>query len=106
MGCELLREGFFGGLDQTSEAFGIADGDLGEHLAVDGDIGLLQTIHEFGVGDIVDAASGIDSADPKLAIVALDEATGVVGVTERVADLLFRGFEKEVLGAEISFGSL
>lgn len=103
---ELLREGFLRGLNQTGEGLGIVDGDLGEHLAVDGDLGFLETAHELGVGDVVDAASGIDPLDPKFAVVALDEATGIVRVTERVTDLLFGGFEEEVLGAEIAFSSL
>ena len=102
----LLSKGFFAGLDQTGEGLGIVDGDLGEHLAVDLDVALLQTGHEAGIGDVVGAASGIDSLDPKLAIVALDEAARIVSVTEGVANLLLRGFEQKVLGAEITFSAL
>ena len=60
------------------------DGDLGKHLAVDGDATLLEAVHEDGVGDVIDAAGGIDSLDPEFAIVPLDETTGDVSVTEGV----------------------
>ena len=106
LGFRLFREGFFAGFDQTGEGLGIGDGDLGEHLAVDDDTGLLQTIHEFGVGDVVGAASGIDSLDPEFAIIALDEAARIIRIAEGVANLFLRGLEEKVLGAEITFGGL
>ena len=89
----LLSKGALRGGDETGEGLGIMDGDLREHLAVDGDVRFLEAVHEDGVGDIVDAASGIDSLDPELTIVPLDEATGDVSVAEGVEDLLLRGFE-------------
>ena len=69
------------------------DGKLRKHLAVDGDVGFLEAVHEHGIGDIVGAASGIDSLDPELTVVPLDEATGDVSVAEGVEDLFLRGFE-------------
>jgi hypothetical protein len=102
----LFRESFFAGRDEPGECLGVVDGDLGEHLAVDLDIALLKPVHETGVGDIVDAASGIDPLNPKLTIVALDETAGIVSVTEGVANLLLRGFEEKMLRAEITFGAL
>ena len=106
MVAELLRERLFSGSDKSGERLFIVDGDLGEHLAVDDDAGLLQTIHEFGVGDVVGAASGIDSLDPEFAIIALDEAAGIIRIAEGVANLFLRGLEEKVLGAEITFGGL
>ena len=45
-----LLEGSLGLLGQSGESGGIADGDLGEHLAVEIDAGLLQTADELGIG--------------------------------------------------------
>ena len=104
LGFCLFREGFFAGFDQTGEGLGIGDGDLGEHLAVDLDAALLESVHEDGVGDVVGAASGVDTLDPELAIVTLHQTTGIVGVAEGVANLLLSGFEQEVFAAEVAFG--
>ena len=102
----LLAEGGFGGRDQPGEGFRIVDGDLGEHLAVHLDAGLLEAAHEDGIADAVDAASSVDALDPELTIIPLDEATGIVSVTERVANLLFGGLEEKVLRAEVAFCAL
>ena len=106
MVAELLRERLFGGSDKSGERLFIVDGDLGEHLAVDDDARFLEAIHEFGIGDVVETASGVDPLDPKLAVVALDEATGIVGITKRMANLFFRGLEEKMLGTKVTFGSL
>ena len=102
----LFAEGAFRGGDQGSEGFRVVDRDFGEHLAVDGDVALLEAVHEDGVGDVVDSASGIDAADPEFAVVSLDKATGDIGITEGVKDLFLRGFEQKMLGTEVAFGHL
>lgn len=102
----LFGKGFLRGLDKSGEGLGIGDGDFGKHLTVDFDVRLLKSVHEDGIRDVVHAASGVDALDPELTIVALDEAAGIVSVTEGVADLLLSGLEKEMFAAEVTLGHL
>src|SRR5262249_49552240 len=64
--------------------------EVGEHLAVDVDLGRLQAGHESRVRDVVLAASGVDANDPEPPELALARAPVAVGVPERVHDLLVR----------------
>ena len=40
---------------------------VGENLAVEGDAGLLQTVHEHRVAQAIGAAAGVDTSDPQTA---------------------------------------
>ena len=92
----------FRGFNETGEGLRIDDRDLGEHLAVDLDAGFLQAAHEDAVADAIETASGVDALDPKLAVIPLDQTAGIVRIAKRMANLLFRGFEKKVLASEIA----
>ena len=52
-------EGFLSNLDQLGECIGIGDRHVGEDLAVEGDPGLLEPVHELGVGQAADAAAAL-----------------------------------------------
>ena len=41
---------------------------VGENLAVEGNAGLLQTVHEHRVAQAVGAAAGVDTSDPQKAV--------------------------------------
>ena len=77
-------------LDERGERGGLADGELGEDLAVDLDTGDLQALDEPVVGHPVRAGRGVDAGDPQLPEVALLGAPVAVGVVERVEHLLLR----------------
>lgn len=85
---DILRQRGLGDLDQRGERGGIADGQLGEVLAVDLDAGNLQPLDEAVVGDVVGAGRGIDARDPQLAELTLAGATIPVGVGQRMQLLL------------------
>jgi hypothetical protein len=57
-------------------------------LAVDLDLGGLETLHEPVVGHAVGAGRGVDPLDPQATEVALLGPAVAVGVTERVEHLL------------------
>src|SRR4029077_12537242 len=74
--------------DERTKGGRLAHGDVGEHLAVDFDLGRLQPRDEPRVRDVVLAARGVDADDPEAAELALPRAPVAVRVAERVHDLL------------------
>jgi len=57
----------FGDLNQLAEGGCIMPSKVGKGLAVDVDIGFVQTIDKLAVGHIVQTASGINSGNPQAA---------------------------------------
>src|SRR5439155_24919138 len=66
----------------------IADGEIGEHLAVELHTRRLQAGDELVVGEPVRACASIDPHDPEPAEGALLDLAVAVGVRERALDLL------------------
>src|SRR5690348_10901077 len=87
---DVLRQCGLGRRDESRERGRVVDGEVREDLAVDLDLGSLQTLDEAVVRDALSAGGSIDALDPQLAEVALLLATVVVAVDERVGDLLLR----------------
>ena len=71
-------------LDQCGEGRGVGDGQVGEHLAVDLDPGVVQAVDEAAVADAVEPAGRVDALDPELAELALAGTAVAEGVLERV----------------------
>jgi hypothetical protein len=67
-------------VNNSLEAFGVAEGDLGKGLTVQGDLVGLQLVHEHAVGKAVLADCGVDTLDPQGAEVALLDLAAAVGV--------------------------
>src|SRR4029077_20880651 len=61
----------FGELGDLPKGRRIPDGQVGQDLAVDLDVGLLETGDEGAVGDAVLAGCRVDPDDPQLAHLAL-----------------------------------
>ena len=59
-----VPSGAAGDLDDASERRVVADRDVGEDLAVEGDVGPLEAAHELAVGQAVGAGRGVDPDDP------------------------------------------
>ena len=82
------------------------DGNLGEHLAVEGDAGFLEAIHKLGVVHVIELAAGGDPGDPQ----AAERSLFLFSADERVAPGLhyrfFRGAEQLASSKEISFCEL
>ena len=86
-----LLEGSLGLLGQSGESGGIADGDLGEHLAVEIDAGLLQTVDERGIVHAVELRGSGDSGDPQAAEVTLLLLAADLSVLAALHDSLLAG---------------
>src|SRR5690606_14880487 len=69
------RGGLDRGLDELVESFGVFDGDLREHLAVEHDARVLEAVHEQRVACTTHAASRGDTSDPQTTHVTLAGAT-------------------------------
>ena len=81
------------------------DRHVGEDLAVEGDPGLLEPVHELGVGQAADAGGRVDAGDPKAADFALLIATIAIDVLQRMLDLLFSRTIRTGLGAIVALGT-
>lgn len=58
-------------LYQSGKAFSVVNSHLREHLSVDFDAGLLETVHELAVGDAVHSRCCVDSCDPESSEISL-----------------------------------
>ena len=94
----LFHQGGEGGL--------VGDGDLGEHLAVELDAGLLQAVHEAAVVDAVHLAGGADAGDPQTAEIALLQLAAHIGIPQGLHHLLVGDLEVVLFVAPIALRQL
>src|SRR5262245_30081900 len=85
-------------LGELRERLLVRDRDIGEHLAVDLDRGLLQAAHECAVAEAALACRGVDPRDPQGAKLALAHPAVAVRVLPRLHHRLL-GDAKDVLPA-------
>src|SRR5690606_38321138 len=83
----------------------VVHGDVRQHLAVQGDAGLEQTIHEAAVAHAVDAGSRIDAGDPQRAEIALLLLATDVRVLAGLDDRLLGDAEDLATGVVIALGT-
>src|SRR6476659_5981584 len=95
-----------GCLGERSERLRVGDREVREHLAVELDLGLAQSVHELVVGEPVLAGAGVDADDPEPAEVALARAAVAIGVGERLQHLLLRLAVGVLLDAAIALRGL
>src|SRR5919204_1382731 len=108
-GCRRLLGGsgrrLSGGIGKSAEGLGVADGDVGQHLAIQLDAGELQAVDERPVAQTVLPGRGVDPHDPQAAEVALAGAPVAirvgVGLHDRFLGALVVGVRlaAEALGA-------
>ena len=75
-------------VDEGGEAFLVEDGHVGKDLAVETDAGLLEAVHEHGVGHAVGASAGIDTGDPQTAERTLLVTAVTIGILTGAHDSL------------------
>src|ERR1017187_2949299 len=73
-------------VDQGFEGLRLADGQLGQHFAVDVNAGGQKAADKSAVGQTVLANRCIDALDPKGAEIALSELAADIGVLHRTVD--------------------
>src|SRR5918992_364615 len=96
--ARLRSHGLPGPVGKASEGLRVAHGDVGQHLAVDLDTGLLQAVHELAVRHALLASGGVDADDPQPPEVALAVTAVAIGVGV--------GLEQGLLGALVALGGL
>lgn len=69
--------------DESRKIGLFAHGKISQHLAVDDHTGLLQTIHETGVGKTVQPGTGIDTQNPQATQFALAQLAAMESIGER-----------------------
>src|SRR5262252_2469343 len=77
-------------LRQSAERRRVVHGDVGEHLAVDLDASLVQSVDDAAVGKSVDSGGGVDARDPQRAEFALVLPPVAVRILPRLDDRLLR----------------
>lgn len=103
---KLFAQLLFDIVDQNSECFGIRYSDLSQHFSVQIDLRKLQAVHELRIVDIVHAASGRDSGDPKSAEISLLLLSADVCVGQRTHNSLVCCSELLALSTIKAFGKL
>ena len=97
---------FLSDLHQLRETGAVLHGDVGQHLAVDGDIGLLQTGNEAAVRQPVLAAGRIDAGDPQLAELPGARTAIPIRIIQRV-QTSFAGFLPQAMArSALTLGKL
>ena len=86
-----FRERVFGLLANLGKAFGILNGNVRKHLAVDFDIREGETVDQFGIGKTIQTGRGVNPGDPQFAEISFFPTTVAVRVSKRVHDLFFCG---------------
>lgn len=67
-------------LNDSSESFGVVEGEVGENFAVHFNAALVNEAHELGVAQVVHACSGVDTLNPESAEVSFVVLAVAVGV--------------------------
>ena len=98
--------GSLGFFDQSFKRFHVFDRDVGEDLAVDFDIGLLQTGHQFAVSEIQHAAGRVDADRPQSSVLTLFLLAADVSMGIGFIDRIIYGTDPLAAGTVKTFCSL
>src|SRR6188768_3323055 len=90
--------------DDAAESSGVVDGEIGQHLAVNVDLRLLEAGHELAVAHAELARRRVDTGDPELAENALAGAAVAVGVLPGLHHRLLGDAEDILAAAAIALG--
>ena len=81
-------------------------GDIGKHLAVELDPGLLQPVDQPAIGEAILARRGVDALDPQRAEGALLHLAVAIGVLAGLLDRLLGDADGILAAAVIALGLL
>src|SRR5690625_5086480 len=93
-------------LDQARESCRLMHRQIRQNLAVDLDAGLVDSVHELGVGQAMLTGGRIDSLDPECAKLALAHPAIAIGVLQRLFDPLDGDAVNVLATAAVSLGLL
>src|SRR5207237_10581768 len=89
-------------VDESGEALGIADGEIGENLAVHFDSGLAEPVDKSAVGEAEFTGRGVDALNPQRPEIALLGAAVAVTILLGLLDGLDGDAENVLAAAEIA----
>src|SRR5690625_3571038 len=89
---------------QRGKPGGVVHGDVRQHLAVQGDAGLGEAVHEAAVAHAVDPGRGVDAGDPQRAEIALLLLAVDVGVLLGLDDRLVGNAEHLAARVVVTLG--
>lgn len=100
-GC---RQGCPGGVYHGLEVFVVANRQVTEHLAIDLDIGQIQSVDQLAVGEASVARGGVDPRDPKPAHIATALAAVSVSIRQGLEHSLVSSLVQLAPGRALPFG--
>ena len=68
--------------NHSGESCRVVEGEVGKDFAVDFDAALMDETHKFGVAEVVETCSGVDTLNPKSAEITFFVLTVTVSVCE------------------------
>src|SRR5690606_26076844 len=105
-GPTLRRESALRLFSQRRKTRRVVHGDVRQHLAVQGDAGLGQAVHEAAVAQAVDAGRRVDAGDPQRTEVALLLLAANVGVLQCLRHRLLGDAEDLAARVVVTLGLL
>src|SRR5690606_3579246 len=100
------REGALGLLGDLAEGGDVVHREVGQGLAVELDVGLLQAVHQTAVAQAVLTGRRVDAHDPQAAELALLLLAADVGVLLRLGDRLLGDSENLATGVVVALRQL
>ena len=92
-----------GNLCHSRKGGGIMHGQVGQHLAVDGDIANAQPFDQARIGNAIEPRGGIDARDPEPAEIALAISAVAVCIHERAHHRFVRALVESIIGRAVTF---
>ena len=93
-------------IDNGGERFRLADGDVGQDLAVDLDPGLAEAVDKSGIGQAVLAHRRVEALDPQRPEGALPVLAVAVGILKGLVDRRLGGADRVLAPAVIALGGV
>ena len=97
---------FFSDLHQFLKSLGVVHYHIGQHLTVQLHAGLLEAVHECGVGQLVLSGRGVDPGDPEATEGAFLLLPVPIGVLPTLLNGVLRRPVEILAAAEVSLGHL
>ena len=91
-------------VDDSFEGFGVVESEVGEDFAVDLDACFVEESHKFGVAQVVETSSSVDTLDPEGAEVAFFVFAVAVCVGETFFPSIFGNGPYVTAASEVAAG--
>ena len=79
-------------------------GDVGQNLAIDFDLGLVQAVDQAAVGQFVQTGCSIDTRNPQCTKLTFTLATITIGILTCLGDSLVGSLKQPAAGTVVALG--